>query len=331
MTDHQTVDNIHRALTNTSSVVLEDISRGADTRTFGNNIGNTMLGLLFCTTIMGLCFYMSHNFQVVEREELAEAERNRIEEEKKEIQKLRTYRSKMATIIESYAIHLTNMTSSMSMSVSRHNVANACACNKNTRSIPSGNEDDGVPIGTITFPSDDSSTNDDIEEEYRGAIYIDDEDADSISGDVCETAHETLRSTVTIDTSDQTTQDNECKKRPLPSSPSSSSIATTRTLTRTNLREAVTGNPCAICLEPFKPGDDIVCCSNNISGKKPHIFHQSCSLDYIVTHTEGINAPCPCCRKILLPTDEQRKGCLKHSHSSALTLPELGEGPDEFE
>jgi hypothetical protein len=271
---------------------------------------------------------MSHNYQVVEREELAEAERNRIEAEKKEIQKQETYRSKMSKIIESYAIHLTNITSSMSMSVSRHNVANAGAYNKNTRSIPSGNEDDRAPIGMITITSDDSSTDDDIEKESRFAIYIDDEDADSISGDVCETARDTLRSTLTIDTSDQTTQDNECKERPLPSS--SCSIATTGTLNRANLREAVTGNPCAICLEPFKPGDDIVCCSNNISGKKPHIFHQSCSLDYIVTHTEGISAPCPCCRKILLPTDEQRKGCLKHSHSSALTLPELGDGPDVF-
>jgi hypothetical protein len=322
MTDHEIVDNINRSLSETGSA-LEELSRGADTSVFSNNIGNTMLGLLFCLTILGICFYMSHNFQVVEREELAEAERNRIEAEKKEIQKLKTYRSKMAKIIESYAIHLTNMTSSVSMSVAG---AFDKSSSNNSRQIPGGNEDDGVPIGMITITSKSSSSSTEDIEESRDDFNIDDDD-DSISGAACETACETIRSTLTIDIRDQSTQD-EDQDHPLPSS--SSSIATTGTLTRANLREAVTGNPCAICLEPFKPGDDIVCCSNNVNGKKPHIFHQSCSLDYIVTHIEGIHAPCPCCRRLLLPTDEQRKGCLKHSHSSALTLPELGDGLEGF-
>merc|ERR1712176_990057 len=91
-----------------------------------------------------------------------------------------------------------------------------------------------------------------------------------------------------------------------------------------NLREAVTDNPCAICLEPFRSGDDIVYCSNNAIGQKPHVFHQACSYDYIINHSEGIQAPCPMCRKLLLPPEDQRKGCFKNTHSLELTLPEEG-------
>ena len=173
-----------------------------------------------------------------------------------------------------------------------------------------------VPIETITIKSCDSST--DIEDgEESSVINVDENDEDNDAPTLAQAP-----STLTIDTSIHNQTQECCHKVP------SSTMSVATTVTQANLREAVTDNPCAICLEPFRPGDDIVVCSNSIFGKKPHIFHQECSLDYIVNHTDGINAPCPCCQNLLLPSEEQRKGCLKHSHQSALTLPELGRDGD---
>jgi len=60
------------------------------------------------------------------------------------------------------------------------------------------------------------------------------------------------------------------------------------------LLEAALNNPCAICLDVFETDDNIIFCSNEYS---PHCFHQECSLDYLVSHNEGVQAPCPLCRK----------------------------------
>jgi len=85
------------------------------------------------------------------------------------------------------------------------------------------------------------------------------------------------------------------------------------------LLKAADNNPCAICLEDFVPSDNIIFCSNHITtsntstitkgGKHahththtgyPHCFHEECSLDYMFSHTEGVQAPCPLCRKPFL-------------------------------
>merc|ERR1712238_350458 len=67
-----------------------------------------------------------------------------------------------------------------------------------------------------------------------------------------------------------------------------------------------------ICLEAFVPSDNIIFCSNHIllttNNKKgqqqhtgyPHCFHEECSLDYMFAHAEGVQAPCPLCRKPFL-------------------------------
>lgn len=301
---------------------LEELARGADASVFFTCTGDALLGLFFCFSILICVFYISHNYSVEERAELAEAERNRIEAEMEKFQKMETHRRKMAKIIERYAIRLTNITSP-----SKHNSSDNSRSNYNTRQIPDGNELDKVPIETITIQSDSSSDFiEDIDikdiEESMLNTNTNTNDNNLISGNACETAYTTTRSTLIINTN--TGNQIQDEYSPIPSS-----LSITSTITHANLREAVTNNPCAICLESFRAGDDIVCCSNNINGRKPHVFHQACSLDYIVTHTEGIEAPCPCCRKLLLPSEEQRNGCLKHSHCSALTLPELGE-PDDI-
>jgi len=80
------------------------------------------------------------------------------------------------------------------------------------------------------------------------------------------------------------------------------------------LLKAADNNPCAICLEAFVPSDNIIFCSNHLTKKTtiggttiehtgllyPHCFHEECSLDYMFAHTDGVQAPCPLCRKPFL-------------------------------
>jgi len=316
---NQALDNFNNTIPDVGG--LEELARGIDTsEVYGNN-GTSILGILFCVMVLAIFFYMSHTYQLEERQALAEAERNQIQAEKEKIQDMETYRNTMSNIIERYVIHLTNITSrSSALSTSKHVAVDLSSSDKNsshhnlkTRQIPNGNEDDEVPIETITISSD--SSTEDVEESIDS---IDDNDNGFIiSGVEIETASTSILPTHAIGTSSQM-QIQVDEAPPLPSSSS-----TTSTITHANLREAVTDNPCSICLEPFRAGNDIVCCSNNVTGKKPHVFHRACSLDYIVTHTDGINAPCPCCRRLLLPSEAEYRGCFKCSHSSALTLPEL--------
>lgn len=324
---NQALDNFNNTISDVGG--LEELARGIDTSEVFVNNGSSMLGILFCVMVLAIFFYMSHTYQLEERQALAEAERNRIQAEKEKIQDMESYRNTMSNIIERYVIHLTNITSRSSvLSTSKHVAVDLGAPGKNcshhnlkTRQIPSGNEDDEVPIETITLSGDSSA------EDVEGSIdSIDDNDNGFIiSGVEIETASTPILPTHTIGISSQIQIQMQIDEAP-PLPPSSS---TTSTITHANLREAVTDNPCSICLEPFRAGDDIVCCSNNITGKKPHVFHRACSLDYIVTHTDGINAPCPCCRRLLLPSEAEYKGCFKCSHSSALTLPELGESNED--
>lgn len=301
---------------------LEQLSRDANVEALQSNPGIMILGVVAGAAVLFWVFCLSRNYTTLEREELAEAERNRLAADVEEIRKKEIYRSKIAKIIDGYAIHLTNMTSSVLSPSSRHNasevIAPAKSIGNNTKKqIPNGSDDYDIPIESITITS--HSSGEDLEDvEEKGDIGDDDDDDELNSEDVCDTACDTLRSTLTIELADQKRDEDE------PPIPSSSSITTT--ITRANLREAVTDNPCSICLEPFKAGDDVVVCSNNHGGRMPHIFHQACSLDYIVTHPEGINAPCPCCRNVLLPSEEEqrKRGCFRHTHQSALTLPDLG-------
>mmetsp|Transcript_45330 Transcript_45330/g.45883 ORF Transcript_45330/g.45883 Transcript_45330/m.45883 type:complete len:145 (-) Transcript_45330:355-789(-) len=75
-------------------------------------------------------------------------------------------------------------------------------------------------------------------------------------------------------------------------------------------------NPCAICLETFVPEDNVIFCSNHITtnntnsgpqqhhttsctvGYPAHCFHEECSFNYMYSHTKGVQAPCPLCRKV---------------------------------
>jgi hypothetical protein len=332
----QAVDNFNQTIS-ASSPGIEEFAIDIDTNVFDSFTGDKVLALVFCAVILACSFYMSHSYNVEEREAEAEANRMAMEAEQEKIQKMETKRSKIAQIIENYAVHLTNITSLSSvMSSSRHDVGilnasyNSCVGvnnknkNRKTRTIPNGNEDEDAdadfPVEMITIENSDSATQKtgDIEDSSNSSDDDDDDDdsKDQFNmGERVETSRMRIPSTLTIDNGDKTRDDDR---------PIDSSLSTNTSITLANLREAVTNNPCAICLEPFKAGDAVVCCSNTISGKKPHVFHQACSLDYIVTHTDGIHAPCPCCRKHLLPFQKPLKGCLKHSHS-ALTLPELGD------
>jgi len=90
------------------------------------------------------------------------------------------------------------------------------------------------------------------------------------------------------------------------------------------LLKAVHDNPCAICLDAFKLDDAIIFCSNKIS---PHCFHQECSLDYLVSHNKGVQAPCPLCRKPFMGTHHHEQKILL-SRPSELSLSDLPEAKE---
>ena len=69
---------------------------------------------------------------------------------------------------------------------------------------------------------------------------------------------------------------------------------------------------CAICLDSFQPEDSILVCSNSerrhttkTHNHCPHVYHEQCAVEYVLStqHQEELimTAPCPCCRKPLLP------------------------------
>jgi Ring finger domain len=62
------------------------------------------------------------------------------------------------------------------------------------------------------------------------------------------------------------------------------------------------GTVCAICLEPYQVGDEVVWSMNKCVC--PHAFDRDCLVEYLMQHEDGEMTPCPCCRKIfLIPTD----------------------------
>mmetsp|Transcript_19816 Transcript_19816/g.22865 ORF Transcript_19816/g.22865 Transcript_19816/m.22865 type:complete len:291 (+) Transcript_19816:89-961(+) len=100
------------------------------------------------------------------------------------------------------------------------------------------------------------------------------------------------------------------------------------------LVQAVYDNPCAICLEAFvlESDDNIIFCSN---ANTPHPFHQECSLDYLVSHVEGVGAPCPLCRQPFMYTQDHEEeakaggGAALPSFPSSLSLASLLEAREE--
>ena len=272
---------------------LNRLSRDTDNIGWHSNPGITFLGAIIGTALLVYVCMMSRSYTAQEREELAEAERMQIAADMEKFQKMEKYRSHISKVVESYAIHLTN---------TRHNASVTSPSDKmsNNIQIPEGNDTHDVPIESITISI---SSDDDLED--IEASRDDEGDDELISENAC-TNCETMRSTLTIG-----------------AAPSSSSVEST--MTRSKMQEVVSCNPCPICLEPFKAGDDVVVCSNNHDGKTPHIFHQACSLDYILAHPQKIKAPCPMCRNLLVPSEEKQRneGCFRHVHRSALTLPDL--------
>ena len=123
------------------------------------------------------------------------------------------------------------------------------------------------------------------------------------------------------------------KTPPIKTEKKTASIETEATRTEipavaaSKLAQAVYDNPCAICLEAFDldSDDNIIFCSNV---NTPHPFHQECSLDYLVSHVEGVAAPCPLCRQPFMYThhhEEEVKGGVFPSVPSSSSLASLVE------
>jgi hypothetical protein len=273
---------------------LERLSRDADTIEWHTNPGITVLGVVVGLMMIVYVLTMSRNHTQRQQRETAEAERIQVAADMAEFKKMEKQRSHISKVVASWAIHLTSTS---------HNASAAIPSDKScsNEQIPEGCEKDDVPIESVTISS---SSEDDLEDiETPRDVGGDDE---LVSEDANASCCDTMQSTLAIG-----------------AAPSSSSVVST--MTQSKMREAVTHNPCPICLEPFKAGEDVVVCTNNHDGKTPHVFHQTCSLDYILAHKEKIKAPCPLCRNVLIPSKEKQRneGCFRQSHRSALTLPDM--------
>lgn len=273
---------------------LERLSRDADKIEWHTNPGITVLGVVVGLMMIVYVLTMSRNHTQRQELELAEAERMQVAADMAEFKKMEKQRNHISKVVASWAIHLTSTS---------HNVSAAIPSDKScsNEQIPEGCEKDDVPIESVTISSSSEDDLEDIEtpRDDRGDDELVSEDANARCCD-------TMQSTLTIG-----------------AAPSSSSVDST--MTQSKMREVVTRNPCPICLEPFKAGEDVVVCTNNHDGKTPHVFHQTCSLDYILAHPEKIKAPCPLCRNVLIPSKEKQRneGCFRQSHRSALTLPDM--------
>jgi hypothetical protein len=271
------------------TVVLVINDAGADNEI---NFRDAVLGIIFCFCVLTTGIYMSHMYSSNERQEIAEEERHRVQAEIDKIKEIETQRIEIAKVINNYAISMTTITSSTTTRT--RTLSSSLSSSKNNITIPNGNEDDcnideDLPTSTEnetttnrSVISDDTGIIEDIEEQNtnNAKIYFHEEDVDD----------------------DQEKEEDDDDE-----DISSSSIPAS------TLLKAVANNPCAICLDVFQNDDNIIFCSNNIltgRGGYPHCFHQKCSLDYIVSHTDGLQAPCPCCRKAILcsyisKTDEE--------------------------
>ncbi len=250
---------------------LERLSRDTDTIEWKTNPGITVLGAIIGLGMMVYVFSLSKNYTQRQRRELAEEERIQVAADMEEFKKMEKYRSHISEVVESCAIHLTNTS---------HNASAATPSDESSsnKQIPEGCDNDDVPIESITVSISSEDDLEDIE-----TPRDDGGDIELTSKDVSARCCDTMQSTLAIG-----------------AAPSSSSVDST--MTQSKMRDVVTHNPCPICLEPFKVGDDVVVCSNNHDGKTPHVFHQACSLDYILAHPEKIKAPCPLCRNVLIPS-----------------------------
>ena len=262
----------------TAVIVINDA--GADN---GLDFRDAVLGILICFCVLSTGIYMSHMYSSDEREEIAEEERHRVQAEIDKIKEMETQRIEMEKVLGNYAISMTTITSSttttqtgaLSLSASPASPASS------NITIPNGNED---------------NCNENDEAEITNSIVISDDT------DVIEVIDENTNVKTDFHKEDD---DQEKEDEQVSSIPASISAST--------LLKAVENNPCAICLDVFQNDDNIIICSNNIltgRGGYPHCFHKKCSLDYIVSHTEGLQAPCPCCRKAFLcsyisSTDEE--------------------------
>lgn len=64
----------------------------------------------------------------------------------------------------------------------------------------------------------------------------------------------------------------------------------------------VADNRCAICLESYRPNDEVVWSYPHNSTCK-HVFHQHCIVNYFSHRIDDGERPCPCCRQPFMDDD----------------------------
>jgi len=231
----------------------------------GINIREKMSGLLFCLCILATGFYILYAYKKDKREEEKEEIRRlretRIEAEVEKAKEKESKRTEIAEVLKGYGISMKSLIqSSMNVDIDDSNMDVVNLTGKTTSSTVLVMDDDDSEIIDIKVPM--------VESKKKTNLLIYDKD----------------------DNENKNENENEHKQVYNNVPPIKIHIPVSKLL------KAASDDLCAICLDVFELDNNIIFCSNN----KSHCFHQECSLDYLLSHTEGVQAPCPLCRKPFL-------------------------------
>jgi len=284
----------------------------------GGNVRDAILGCLFCSSVLATCFYLSHQYTVGERAHEQEVEKRRLDEINRKLEEVESKRNEIASVIHGYARTMLSITNDDTVNENDN-------IDDDSRTILHGNnesEDDD---------DDDEDEMIDIEavEPVMRLLELDleednDDDEEVVAVNTNNTTTNMNNTNLYFHEQEQYTSDNNNKG----DDGEKEEVHTPVPIPASLLLKAADNNPCAICLEDFVPSDNIIFCSNHITtsntsttttkgGKHthththtgyPHCFHEECSLDYMFSHTEGVQAPCPLCRKpFLCSMDNQQE------------------------
>jgi len=337
--------------TTTATAIDESDGFGFDlwSNNEGGYVRDAILGCLFCASLLATCFYLSHQYTVGERTHEQEIEKRRLDEINRKLEEVESKRNEIASVIHGYARTMLSIT-------------NDDTDNEND---DDNNDDDSRTIlhGNNESEDDDDDDEDemiDIEAAVEPVMRLleldleednDDDEEEVVAVNTNNTTTNMNNTNLYFHEQEQYNNDNNNEGDNV----EKEEVHTPVPIPASLLLKAADNNPCAICLEDFVPSDNIIFCSNHITtsntsttttkgGKHththtgyPHCFHEECSLDYMFSHTEGVQAPCPLCRKPFLCSmdnqqeeeEESKETGARREGDSTSTSTTRGEGGEE--
>jgi Ring finger domain len=168
---------------------------------------------------------------------------------------------------------------------------------------------------TITKDTDNDDKTEEVQSTSEESASHSDEETDStpdIEQGSEDTENPQIEDTQQTDTAGTATTANDEETGVVADSPASDLFDTEESTGFLKLRRrdgpcdrAPVPNMCAVCLEPYQVGDEVVWSSTEC----PHVFHQECMVDWFMKiNASGVTrgTPCPCCRQEFTDMEEHR-------------------------